>query len=63
MRIPRIYHPELITQAAKSPCLMMPQTDVGRVLRMGAGQAIQLFDGSNQIFDAEITRADKKACT
>jgi 16S rRNA (uracil1498-N3)-methyltransferase len=34
---------------------------VGRVLRMGAGQAIQLFDGSNQVFDAEISRADKKS--
>jgi 16S rRNA (uracil1498-N3)-methyltransferase len=27
---------------------------------MGAGQAIQLFDGSNQVFDAEIVQADKK---
>lgn len=28
---------------------------------MGVGQAVQLFDGSNQVFDAEITRADKKS--
>jgi 16S rRNA (uracil1498-N3)-methyltransferase len=33
------------------------------VLRMGAGQAIQLFDGSNQVFDAVITEAGKKNVT
>ncbi|WP_116315046.1 RsmE family RNA methyltransferase, partial [Escherichia coli] len=26
-----------------------------------AGQALQLFDGSNQVFDAEIVRVDKKS--
>lgn len=34
---------------------------VGRVLRIGASQAIQLFDGSNQVFDAEIVQADKRS--
>ncbi|SUH35020.1 Ribosomal RNA small subunit methyl transferase E [Salmonella enterica subsp. enterica] len=28
---------------------------------MGAGQALQLFDGSNQVFDAEIISAVRKA--
>ncbi|MFP1462315.1 RsmE family RNA methyltransferase [Escherichia coli] len=39
----------------------MPPTISGRVLRMGPGQALQLFDGSNQVFDAEITSASKKS--
>ena len=61
MRIPRIYHPELITPGGEIALSDDAANHVGRVLRMGAGQAIQLFDGSNQIFDAEITRADKKS--
>ena len=36
---------------------------VGRVLRMTAGQHLQLFDGSNQVFDAVITEAGKKNVT
>ncbi len=28
---------------------------------MGPGQALQLFDGSNRVFDAEITSASKKS--
>ena len=61
MRIPRIYHPELITPGGEIALSDDAANHVGRVLRMGAGQAIQLFDGSNQVFDAEITRADKKS--
>ena len=61
MRIPRIYHPELITPGGEIALSDDAANHVGRVLRMGAGQAIQLFDGSNQIFDAEITSADKKS--
>ncbi|MDE9500353.1 RsmE family RNA methyltransferase, partial [Xenorhabdus bovienii] len=30
-------------------------------LRMSHGQELQLFNGSNQIFNAEITEASKKA--
>ena len=61
MRIPRIYHPELITAGREIALSDDAANHVGRVLRMGAGQAIQLFDGSNQVFDAEITRSDKKS--
>ncbi|RTN62002.1 16S rRNA (uracil(1498)-N(3))-methyltransferase [Enterobacter ludwigii] len=61
MRIPRIYHPELITVGREIALSDDAANHVGRVLRMGAGQAIQLFDGSNQVFDAEIMRADKKS--
>lgn len=61
MRIPRIYHPELITEGHQIALSEEAANHVGRVLRMGAGQAIQLFDGSNQVFDAEIIQADKKS--
>src|SRR5690606_40428194 len=61
MRIPRIYHPELITPGGEIALSDDAANHVGRVLRMGAGQAVQLFDGSNQVFEAQITRADKKS--
>lgn len=61
MRIPRIYHPEYITAGSQIALSEDAANHVGRVLRMGAGQAIQLFDGSNQVFEAEIIQADKKS--
>lgn len=61
MRIPRIYHPEPVTVGQQMALSDDAANHVGRVLRMGIGQAIQLFDGSNQLFDAEIVHADKKA--
>ena len=42
MRIPRIYHPELITPGREIALSDDAANHVGRVLRMGAGQAIQL---------------------
>ena len=60
MRIPRIYHPEPITVGTQIPLCDDAANHVGRVLRMGKGQEIQLFDGSNQVFDAVITDASKK---
>ena len=61
MRKPRIYHPELLTVGQQVTLSDDAANHVGRVLRMGAGQALQLFDGSNQLFEAEIVRADKKS--
>ncbi|HEY3983256.1 16S rRNA (uracil(1498)-N(3))-methyltransferase [Cedecea sp.] len=60
MRIPRIHHPENLSVGQDVALSEDSANHVGRVLRMGAGQAIQLFDGSNQVFDAEIVQADKK---
>ncbi|EMH4163841.1 16S rRNA (uracil(1498)-N(3))-methyltransferase [Pluralibacter gergoviae] len=60
MRIPRIYHPEPVTVGSHVALSEDAANHVGRVLRMGAGQAIALFDGSNQLFQAEITEASKK---
>lgn len=61
MRIPRIYHPDALTVGTEIALADDAANHVGRVLRMGQGQAVQLFDGSNQVFDAHITRADKKS--
>ncbi|HBV0722714.1 TPA: 16S rRNA (uracil(1498)-N(3))-methyltransferase [Serratia marcescens] len=61
MRIPRIYHPQPLTDRAEIALSEDAANHVGRVLRMSAGQALQLFDGSNHVFDAEIVRVDKKS--
>ncbi|CAE1149907.1 16S rRNA (uracil(1498)-N(3))-methyltransferase [Serratia rhizosphaerae] len=61
MRIPRIYHPEPLSSHSEVALSEDAANHVGRVLRMSSGQALQLFDGSNQVFDAEITQADKKS--
>lgn len=61
MRIPRIYHPEPLSSHSEVALCEDAANHVGRVLRMSQGQALLLFDGSNQVFDAEITQADKKS--
>lgn len=61
MRIPRIYHPDLLTNA--SYCLLSEDAanHVARVLRMNPGQQLELFDGSNAIYPATIEEIDKKS--
>lgn len=63
MRIPRIFHPELL--AGQSHCILSEDAanHVGRVLRMNEGDALILFDGSNHIFHAEIELVQKKQIT
>ena len=61
MRIPRIYHPEPLASGSQISLCEDAANHIGRVLRMGPGQPLQLFDGSNQVFDAEITHASKKS--
>jgi len=61
MRIPRIYHPEPLTSHSEIALCEDAANHVGRVLRMQPGQLIQLFDGSNQVFEASITQVDKKS--
>ncbi|PHM73829.1 16S rRNA (uracil(1498)-N(3))-methyltransferase [Xenorhabdus kozodoii] len=60
MRIPRIYHPELLSTGTEIYLSDEAANHVGRVLRMSHGQALQLFDGSNQVFDAIVTETSKK---
>ncbi|KLN97514.1 16S rRNA (uracil(1498)-N(3))-methyltransferase [Moellerella wisconsensis] len=60
MRIPRIYHPEPLQTNTTISLSDDAANHVGRVLRMVKGQALELFDGSNHIFSAEIIESSKK---
>lgn len=61
MRIPRIYHPASLQVGSEVALFEDAANHVGRVLRMNSGQALELFDGSNLTFAAEIIQADKKS--
>ncbi|MCX8956956.1 16S rRNA (uracil(1498)-N(3))-methyltransferase [Erwinia psidii] len=61
MRIPRIFHPDPLTVGSDIALTEEAANHVGRVLRMNTGQALELFDGSNLTFAAEIVQADKKS--
>ncbi|WP_147199693.1 16S rRNA (uracil(1498)-N(3))-methyltransferase [Pantoea sp. CCBC3-3-1] len=61
MRIPRIYHPEPLVVGNEIALCDEAANHVGRVLRMNPGQALELFDGTNLTFAAEIVQADKKS--
>lgn len=60
MRIPRIYHPHSLAIANDIALSDDAANHVGRVLRMQPDHQLMLFDGSNHVFDAVITRVDKK---
>ncbi|AKA38207.1 16S rRNA (uracil(1498)-N(3))-methyltransferase [Yersinia ruckeri] len=61
MRIPRIYHPQPLSAHTELALSDDAANHVGRVLRMSEGHHLQLFDGSNQVFSAEIIHVDKKS--
>ena len=61
MRIPRIYHPEPLQPGSETALCDEAANHVGRVLRMAPGQFLELFDGSDHSFSAEIVQADKKS--
>lgn len=61
MRIPRIYHPQPLSSGTTVTLSDDAAQHVLRVLRMTEGQALHLFDGSNQLFEAELVRVDKKS--
>ncbi|MGQ0287283.1 16S rRNA (uracil(1498)-N(3))-methyltransferase [Pasteurellaceae bacterium 22721_9_1] len=61
MRIPRIYHPESLQHQTTCQLSEDAANHVGRVLRMQAGEQLELFDGSNHIYSAVITQASKKS--
>ena len=63
MRIPRIYHPELLPSQGSIQLDDDAAHHVGRVMRMQAGQELCLFDGSNAEFSATITEVSKKNVT
>ncbi|WP_168398004.1 16S rRNA (uracil(1498)-N(3))-methyltransferase [Erwinia amylovora] len=60
MRIPRIYQPRPLQIGNEIALSEEAANHVGRVLRMSAGQMLELFDGTSLVFAAEIIQADKK---
>lgn len=63
MRIPRIYHPEPLNGQTHCTLSEDAANHVGRVLRMGEGAELILFDSSNTVFYARIHQAGKKQIT
>ncbi len=63
MRVPRIYHPEAITQLGDLALGEDAAGHVGRVLRMKVGQEVLLFDGTDHEFPATISEVSKKSVT
>ncbi|MCG7491794.1 MULTISPECIES: 16S rRNA (uracil(1498)-N(3))-methyltransferase [unclassified Vibrio] len=61
MRIPRIYHPQAITQLGNLNLSEDAAGHVGRVLRMKTEQQVILFDGLGAEYPAVITEVTKKA--
>ncbi|WP_213999960.1 16S rRNA (uracil(1498)-N(3))-methyltransferase [Arsukibacterium sp.] len=60
MRIPRIYTPQSLTVNQSLQLDDDAANHVGRVLRMQAGQALQLFNGDGHNYAATITEVSKK---
>lgn len=60
MRIPRIYHPEILHLHHIVALHEDAAGHISRVLRMKEGQEVLLFDGSGAQFPAEITEVNKK---
>lgn len=60
MRIPRIYHPELLIGQTSCQLSDDATNHIARVLRMNIGEKLELFDGSNHIYPAVITQLSKK---
>ncbi|MDT9587153.1 MAG: 16S rRNA (uracil(1498)-N(3))-methyltransferase [Candidatus Arsenophonus melophagi] len=61
MRIPRIYHSELLETGKTIQLRNNSAHHISRVLRMSVGQYIELFNGSNAIFFARILEIDRKS--
>lgn len=60
MRIPRIFHPELLPNSGRVALDDDAANHVGRVFRMKVGQDVLLFDGSGAEFPAVICDVSKK---
>jgi len=63
MRIPRIFSPQRLTEGTTVRLGQREITHLGRVLRLKAGDAVVLFDGSGRDFEARITIADHRDMT
>jgi 16S rRNA (uracil1498-N3)-methyltransferase len=63
VRVPRIFTAQLLAAGATLPLEAGPSQHLARVLRMGPGDALCLFDGSGLDFMATIVAADKRQVT
>lgn len=60
MRIPRIYHPQPLASGLLIHLSDDAANHVGRVLRLGAGDQIELFCGDDHCYPAVIENVSKK---
>ncbi|MGL5948033.1 MAG: 16S rRNA (uracil(1498)-N(3))-methyltransferase [Aeromonas sp.] len=63
MRIPRIYEPQALSVGQTLALSDDGANHIGRVLRMQAGHALELFNGDGQHYAATIAEVSKKALT
>ena len=63
MRVPRIFTGQALTTGAELALESGPSQHLARVLRMGQGDELQLFDGSGLEYRARIVAADKRQVT
>lgn len=63
MRIPRIHTPQSLGPAVELALEKPAVRHLVQVLRMGAGDRLQLFNGDGRCWDAEIHAADKRWAT
>ncbi len=60
MRIPRIYTAQPLTPGTSMPLDAGPSQHIARALRMQAGDALVLFDGTGGDFPAELLQVSRK---
>lgn len=63
MRIPRIFHPQLLVPASHVVLDDNAARHVSRVLRLGKGAHLRLFDGQGGEYPAVIDEVDKREVT
>lgn len=63
MRIPRIFTEQTLSAGLELALESGPSQHLARVLRMGQGDELQLFDGSGLEYRARIVAADKRQVT
>lgn len=63
MRVPRIFTGQALAAGAELALEPGPSQHLARVLRMGPGDELQLFDGSGLEYRARIVAADKRQVT
>lgn len=61
MRIPRIYHPEPLRPATRVRLTESAARHIARVLRLGTGAPLTLFDGLGGEYPATIASLDKRS--